>query len=486
MNIIIITLDDVGVEQFVSYGEGGSGTYGYGSTTSFTTAISGGQFGGATDTWTAGVQFMRYTGMQLCSPTRASWITGRYPFRHGCGDIVREGDDSTQGAIRESEVTFWRALRVAGYATAQVGKLHLANPSNGMRDYARRIGIDYYAGNLSNLDQTDTQELAGTTYSEGYYAWPQTAGGRDEVCRAYHTTWAVDAALAWVKRQTGPYVLHLSLYGAHVPFINNATTNPIRFNAPPDSLYDGVTWSTAFLATHTTTQHTMHAFRAALEACNTEVNRFMAGLPVGSSATTTVFYLSDNGTTASVYQHEVNPSGPANYVAAHAKDTPYEGGIRAPLAIFGAGVPAGGVAYTEIVSAVDIYSTVMELAGVDEPTDRIIDGVSLVPVLEGDLAPVRTYAYSEWFQPNGAEEEADRTSGEWSVQSNRYKVLRNSLSGTLEMYDLLPDGVNYSPMEVTNLTPAGDTSGLTVPELAAYNELTEYRAELLATGADIL
>ncbi len=109
-----------------------------------------------------------------------------------------------------------------------------------------------------------------------------------------------------------------------------------------------------------------------IEAMDTELGRLLAGVDL---ATTTVIFVGDNGTPNEVIATPYNPD--------HAKLRVYEQGIKVPLIIAGRGVKDAGRQIAALVNTVDLYPTILRLAGVDPaavlPGGRKIDGVSLLP-----------------------------------------------------------------------------------------------------------
>ncbi len=488
-NLVFVILDDLGAELWPLLGRGGSGVYGYANSAWLTALAQGGTVQGVV--YSGGVSCTRAYVEQLCSPTRASHQTGRHPFRTGVGDIIRNDSDgvTTQAALPESEITLAKLLKGAGYATGVFGKWHLGNTNVGGRLSPNRAGFDMACTNLFNTDNSVLVTVSGTTYRNGFYAVDETIQGEAKASRPYWATTCVNRALRWIRDVVAdgdPFYCYLPLYSVHAPFTNRNTGVPFStipaINTPPTTLYDAATWTLAADLDQTTTAQQMHAYRAGIEAAMTELGRFFASLPSGVLADTLIVFTTDNGSPSSTLANEVHPTLGA-YPSTHGKDTPYEPGICVPLVFAGAGVVAPGRTYDELVSAVDVYATCAEMLGVDLPEDVTLDSVSLAPVLDNTAPtdPVRTYSYSEWFQPNGPNtSDAVRTAGEWSIQDGTYKLIKPGLASPYEFYVVGPTA-SYSPMESTNLTPAGITSGLTAPQLAAFNALVAARAALLVS-----
>ena len=146
-----------------------------------------------------------------------------------------------------------------------------------------------------------------------------------------------------------------------------------------------------------------------------------------------------------------------------AKSTLYEGGVNVPLIARGPGIAQGECA--ALVSCVDLFATVGELAGVPAATE---DSVSLVPYFRNPSLSLRSTVYSETFSPNGGTlpfADHDR-----AIRDSRYKLIRRTNQPD-EFYDLQLDA-----FESSNLLP-----GLSRAEQAAYDALV---AELVALGVD--
>ena len=467
MNFLEIILDDVGVEAVSNrWGRGGAGTYGYPSTPNIDAICDG------------GMRFNRSYARQLCSPFRAAAITGRQGQRTGVLDIIRDDSDgfTSQIPLQLSERTLAHLFKDAGYATGAFGKWHLGNTNAQGRRHPNLMGFDEYAGNLFNLDNSSTHTVAGASFREGYRCWDMTRQGTGpQIVRTYHTTHVTNLALRWIRDQSGPWYCYVAFYAVHSPFGNSAAVPPAD-NAPPTTLYDSVTWSHA-ADTASTTDATMHSFRAGQEAVDHEIGRLLAGVDL---ADTIVCFCSDNGSPVATIVNEVHPT--LGTYTTHGKDSPYETGIWCPMAWMGPGISTG--THDGLTAAEDIFSTAADLFDLTVPTDRTIDGISFAPVLAGGSG-TRTFVYTEFATPLQGPPVGDvgKTALEWAcvgpTNQGRYALVRNGIAASLEFYDLLPSGT-LDPMQATNLTPAGSTSGLSAPQLSAFNQLVSIRAAQVA------
>ena len=170
-------------------------------------------------------------------------------------------------------------------------------------------------------------------------------------------------------------------------------------------------------------------FEAMVEAMDTEIGRLLGQVDL---ADTTVIFIGDNGTQGTV----VAPPYPRD----KAKATMYEGGIRVPLLIAGAGVVSPNRRVTALVSAVDLFPTILQLAGIDAAAVPRTDGVSLMPYLQARAHPApRAWLYSEQFTASF------NTRWERAMRTGRYKLIER-FDGSREFYDLGND-----VFEATNL-----------------------------------
>ncbi len=384
-NVLLIIADDYGIDAQSLYNPGG--------TTAPTPNINA--------LAAAGVRFTHGYAYSVCSPTRASILTGRLGFRTGIGGVVGGGNSLTASELTLPEVITQHSN--LGIAAASFGKWHLSEGSPAsIRTLPNTIGgWPHYAGST-------TGALAD------FSNWTKTTNGTNSTNTTYATTDLVNDAVAWInQRNTAgqPWVAWVAFNAPHTPF-----------HVPPVNLHGfGANPATNSLK-----------YRAAVEAMDTEIGRLLQSV---NPATTDIIFIGDNGTAGQVIQ--------APYDNAHAKDTLYEGGTRVPFIIKGPSVVSGGRVDASLVHVVDLFSTILELAGVPLPTTTILDSKSLKPLLANQGDPTRTRLFVDQFDP------AVSTSGGRAIRDDRYKLIRFN-TGRDEFYDLLAD-----PSEQTNLLANG-------------------------------
>lgn len=364
----------------------------------------------------AGVRFTSAYANPVCSPTRACLLTGRHGFRTGVGEAVTV---AAGNALTAAELTLPEVIAqngALGIQSACFGKWHLS--AGAATATAPNVigGWPHYAGSTGGA-------LAS------YTSWAKVVNGVSSTSTTYATTDVVNDAVAWINARTAAgekWVAWVAFNAPHTPFHN-----------PPTTLHSyGANPATNRLK-----------YEAAVEAMDTEIGRLLLAV---NAATTDVIFLGDNGTPVQVVQPP--------YTAAHAKDTLYEGGIRVPLIVRGPSVVAPGRTSSALVHAVDVFSTVLELAGVPLPTTSTLDARSLKPLLENQTDTARTRLYTEQFDQSAA------TVGGRVLRDDRYKLIRFR-TGTDDFYDLQTD-----PFESANLL-AGGIGAMTATQQSFYYRL---------------
>ena len=382
-NILIVLLDDVGVDMV--------GAYGASPQTVHTPHID--KFAAS------GVLFRHAWATPLCTPTRATIQTGRYPFRTGIGTVGK-------GGLPLSELTLPEMLTLGTdglYSSAAIGKWHLGSDQNGGSQSPNRAGYDHFAGTLGNLPD--------------YFNYKKVVDGQALDVQSYATSDQTSDALDWIRQAPEPWFCYLAFNAAHRPL----------HTPPPRLIHSKIRQKDPGKA----------AFAAMVEALDSEVGRLLDGIPAEARAHTSIILLSDNGT----HRAQGAQSGKAQ----EGKGSVHESGILVPFMIAGAGVESAGVEVEAVVDITDIFATVAEWASVDLNGLRSslagpLDSVSLVPYLhDSEHAPLRETAFAECFRPNGF---GPYTLVRRAIRDEQFKLVHLEKAGreTLEhLFDLESD-----------------------------------------------
>ncbi len=351
----------------------------------------------------SGMVFAHAYANPLCSPTRACMMAGRHSFRTGVG-YAYGGAGSTP--LAASEFTLPEAFAAAGtgHHLAQFGKWHLAAGLNS----------PFTVGGWTNF--SGSIQGAITSYTN----WPKVVnGGQTLNYTNYATSDVVDDAVAWIQaRGTNAWFAWVAFNAGHTPL-----------HKPPTHLaptYAGLPGTTP----HINNNPELY-FHAMIEAMDTEIGRLLASVNL---AETDVIFIGDNGTTAQTIQ----PPSPTS----HSKGSLYQGGTKVPLVIAGPSVTSPGTTNLTPVHAVDLFATILELAGTNTgvvPAGVAIDSRSFAATLNGTSDQTRRI-YTEVFDTNPLTAADGR-----ALQDSRWKLIRFADSHD-EFYDLQAD-----PNENTNL-----------------------------------
>lgn len=377
-----------------------------------------------------GVRFTNCWGSPTCSPARAQILTGRYGFRTGVGNV---------GAVPSlDEGTIAQAFKSGGYASGCFGKWHLANQTNGNRTNPNLMGFDHYSGNLGGGLQN-------------YSSWTKitngmVANGPNNPETNYATSQVATEASNWIQqRGSNPWFCWVAFNAPHAPF-----------HLPPSDLHSSnLTGTNADIAANP-----RDYYLAMVEAMDTEIGRILDEMDPAVRANTVVIFVGDNGTPGQVTP---NPE-----VFTGSKGSLFEGGVRIPCIMSGSIVQAPGRAHDGLISLVDLFTTLLDAAGVSEsviPEGAATDSQSFASYLsDSNAPPVRTCQFTERFvSPSSAPSNNDGK----TIRLGDWKLIRND-NGAESFFNL--------PDENTNLADGS----LTATEQTQYQVLNNKLDSLLA------
>ena len=388
-NIIVIMADDLG------YGDIGC----YGSETIETPNIDA----LARD----GMRFTDYhSNGAVCSPTRAALLTGRYQQRCGIEGVVTAAKHRHTGMALK-EVTFAEVLKNHGYATGIFGKWHVGysvefNPTTqGFDEF-----IGYVSGNVdyhSHIDQA------------GYDDWWRD--GRKVPEEGYSTDLITRHGIDFIERHRDePFCLYLPHEAPHYPFQGRSD--------PPERLPGGKKGKKA------RGREIPRAYKEMVEIMDEGIGRIVETVKrLGLERRTFIFFCSDNGAA----------KNGSNGVLSGYKGSLWEGGHRVPAIAYWPGKIKPGAVTHETVLGMDLFPTMLSVAGAKLPVRLKLDGVNVLPMLvDNEKLPERTL-----FWRHGNQRAVRR--GPWKLRIDGKNVelcnLDEDLSEKKNLADARPERV---------------------------------------------
>lgn len=346
-----------------------------------------------------------YVTFAVCGPSRAGFITGRYPQRFGFErNPAWCPADPTVGLSRE-EKTIAEILRPAGYKSGVIGKWHLGSHED-LHPLSR--GFDEFFGHLGGGHRYFPEELTikntldAKTEPDSYRTW--ISRGRNPVrTEKYLTEEFSREAVEFVQRhKDGPFFLFLAYNAPHAPL--QAPAKEIeKFNHIPDEK--------------------RRIYAAMVSIMDRGIGEVLDELDKqGISDKTLVFFLTDNG-------GATDANTARNAPLRGKKSTPFEGGIRVPMAARWPGVIPPGLRYSQPVSSMDILGTIAALNNIAPDPNRPWDGVNLLPYLLGQSsgAPHQNICLRSF------------DTGALALRSGDFKILRTKKDEDLQLFDLGKD-----------------------------------------------
>ena len=381
-----------------------------------------------------GMRFTQgYATCQVCSPSRASILTGKYPTRTGITNYIgaRTGEQWRASnrhtthlppeyarSLAASEHTLAEVLRDAGYRTFFAGKWHLGGEGAWPTDH----------GFETNIGGWDGGSPRGGYF--GPYKNPNLTAKRPGESL---TLRLADETAAFIAGHTEshpeqPFLAYLAFYTVHGPI--QTTENlwaKYRDKATAAGPVDDRFEFDRRLCVRQVQDCPIYA--GMVETMDTAVGRVLDELDrQGLTDSTIVCFTSDNGGVSSGDAYATS-----NLPLRGGKGRQWEGGIREPYYLVAPGITEAGSTSDVPVSGIDWYPTLLDLAGVDIPAEQQVDGVSLKPLLAGAAIAERPLF---WHYPHYGNQGGDPSS---IVRDGDWKLIRYHETGAVELYDLARD-----------------------------------------------
>ncbi|QDU82070.1 Arylsulfatase [Polystyrenella longa] len=350
-----------------------------------------------------------YANCPVCSPTRASLLSGCYPDRVGVPGVIRTHPENSWGYLDPNATLITHQLKRQGYQTALIGKWHLGLTAPG-RPNDR--GFDHFQGWLGDMMD---DYYAHRRHDINYMRLNETTIDPEGHATDLFSEWAVDY-LNNQKEADEPFFLYLAYNAPHTPI-----QPPAEWVAKVQQREPGIDEKRAMLVA--LIEHMDAGIGQVLQALNeTEQDK-----------ETLVFFTSDNGGQLNV--------GANNGPLRDGKQSMYEGGLKVPaIARWPGKIPAGTKSGL-VAMTMDLFPTALELNG--QARSEEIDGISILPTILGkEQSPLRDELYF-------TRREGGVTYGGKTIEALRlhdWKLVQNSPFGPLELFNLKTD-----PQETTDL-----------------------------------
>lgn len=373
-----------------------------------------------------GLQLNNFMGWCVCSPTRAMLLTGRHPFRVGTGP-------ETGGELEKAETTIAEGFKANGYRTGIFGKWHNGEDPDtpeyrtAFTEAFKAVPNKKFKGGLGvnehGFDEAWVYYGGGADYftrrtvgGKGPVSWwhnreyrPQDAG--------YTEDFIVQHAIEFIREnKERPFFCYVPFHIVHAPL-----------QAKPSDLA-----LTDIDADNNSkpTDETRRTYKAMVEAMDRNVAAILAELEqLGLSSNTIVVFTSDNGATKTG----------SNLPFRGGKHTLFEGGTHLPTVIYWPNGKVVSGTWDGLCGALDMFPTLMSMAGLKMPETRPLDGKDIWPALRDRTAsPVDSY-YWAW-----RDEDAIRTA-DWKLHRffdhNELYDIRTDIGETKNVADTHPDVV---------------------------------------------
>jgi arylsulfatase A-like enzyme len=353
-----------------------------------------------------------YANCTVCSPTRASLISGRYPDMAGVPGVIRTHETNSWGHLREDMVTLPQILNKAGYHTAIIGKWHLGLEEPNIPN---ERGFDYFKGFLGDMmDDYWTHLRFGNNYMRENKKEIDPEGHATDL----FTEWSVDY-LKKAKQKDSPFFLYLAYNAPHFPI------------QPPQEWLEKVKQREPDLSEKRAKNV------AFVEHLDYGIGRVLTALEKTElDENTLVIFTSDNGGSL--------PHGASNGPLRGGKQDMYEGGIKVPTVFTWENTIESGSRCENRGLTMDIFPTLCEVAGVE--INHEIDGVSLYPSLMGKEQ--NTNDRVVYF----VRREGHRYGGlaYYAAIKGKYKLLQNTPYESMQLFNIASDPYEKWPLDEQN------------------------------------
>jgi len=390
-----------------------------------------------------------YSGCAVCSPSRATLLTGRHHIRAGVYSWIHDASQKSHLLLREN--TLAEVLSQQGYATAHIGKWHLGLPSSKYdKPTPDEHGFDYWFATWNNAEPSHKNPHNFIRN-----------GKRVGKLQGYSCQLVVDEAIDWLDHHRDnqkPFFLNVWFHEPHAPI------------AAPDEI----------VSQYGKTNDRAAIYSGTIDNTNLAIKRLVAKLhEIDKPENTLIIYASDNGS----YRDDRTGGLRGK------KGVNWEGGIRVPGIFYWPGtIEAGQVISSETPAGiVDIFPTVCGLLGIEPPQGRHLDGSNLTPLLKPGDAKFARHQPLFWHLQRSRPIVAMRD-GRYSLVAERDYEMSNNNMFQEKWIPLIKNGsyTNYQLFDLLEDPQQQHDLAQQKPELVTRlkGRLLEINESIMADGAD--
>lgn len=349
-----------------------------------------------------------YANCTVCSPSRASLLSGKYPGRVGVPGVIRQNLKNNWGYLSENSVLIPEVLKMKGYHSAIIGKWHLGLESP---NTPNEKGFDYFKGFLGDMmDDYWTHRRGGINWMRQNNEVIDPKGHATDI----FTDWAIEY-VDEQKEENRPFFLYLAYNAPHFPI------------QPPQEWLDKVNKRESEISEKRAKNV------AFIEHLDYNVGRVMKALKeTGLDENTLVVFTSDNGGALRYAQSNGKLRG--------GKQDMYEGGIRVPAFFYWKNRIKAGTVTNNLAMLMDLFPTFCELA--DVKLENEVDGISILPTLMGEPQTTDD-RFVFWERREGGNYGGQAY---YAARYKEFKILQNTPFEPIQYFDLKDDEYETNPL----------------------------------------
>jgi arylsulfatase A-like enzyme len=375
-----------------------------------------------------GVRFTQaYAASPICSPTRASILTGKNPARLKLTQYIggRGNPDYVRNLPLE-EVLFPELLKEAGYKNIFLGKWHLNNKAGEGKFWPDKQGFDINIGG----------HFRGGLYIKNKFFSPWDIPNLENGPEGEYITdrLALEATNFIDKNSENPFLLYLSFYSVHAPFcapeerVEKYDKKKNSMSLTDEEIFGEEEIGEKRFTYRKRQDHPTYA--AMVESMDMAVGKVLDKIKdKGIEDETIIIFFSDNG---GLSTSEGTPT--ANTPLRTGKGWLYEGGIREPAIIKWPGETTPGSVSDAVITSMDFYPTILEMTGQPLRPDLHIDGKSLVPLLKNKTDKIHNTAYFHY--PHHSNQKGSPSG---AIREGDYKLIVSFNDNRVELYNIKKD-----------------------------------------------